>query len=119
MLMIAIPSMQKYEDDLRDQWHSRVNRDEWRRTLRLVRDLVEHDGQDLTSIPGETHLATRAVMDLGQGRHLNQLVASDVAHRARPKGWAWFLDALPDVSGRGMVIVMPALWQARICRPLK
>lgn len=90
--------------------------------LRLVRDLVEHDGQDLTSIPGKTHLvhlATRVVMDLGQGRHLNQLVASDVAHRARSKGWAWFLDALPDVSGRGMVVEMPALWQARICHPLK
>lgn len=27
MLMISIPGMQKYEDDLRDRWHSRVNRD--------------------------------------------------------------------------------------------
>ncbi len=119
ILMFAIPGMQKYEDGLSDQWQSRVHRDEWRRMLRLIRDLVEHDGQDLTSIPGETHLATRAVMDLGQGRHLNQLVASGVAHRARSKGWAWFLDALPKVSGRGIVVVVPALWQARICRLLK
>lgn len=94
MLMVAIPSMQKYEDDLRDQWQSRAHRDEWRRMLHLVRDMVGHDGHDMTSVSGEIHLAARAVMDLGQGRHLNQLVASGVAHRAPPKGWARLLGVL-------------------------
>ncbi|WP_090745244.1 alkaline phosphatase D family protein [Paracoccus tibetensis] len=97
-LMIAVPRMQKYEDDLRDQWQSRAHRDEWRRMLALVRDMVEHDRHDLTSLSGEIHLATRAVMDLGEGRHLNQLVASGIAHRAPPKGWARFLGALASLG---------------------
>lgn len=93
-LMVVIPRMQKYEDDLRDQWQSRAHREEWRRMLRLVRDLARRDGHDITAVSGEIHLATRAVMDLGGGLHLNQLVASGIAHRAPPKGWARFLGAL-------------------------
>jgi hypothetical protein len=30
-LMVVIPRMQKYEDDLRDQWQSRAHREEWNR----------------------------------------------------------------------------------------
>lgn len=93
-LMVLIPRMQKYEDDLRDQWQSRAHRDEWRRMLRLVRDLARQDGHDITAVSGEIHLATRAVMDLGEGLHLNQLVASGIAHRAPPRAWARFLGAL-------------------------
>lgn len=93
-MMVIIPRMQKYEDDLRDQWQSRTHRDEWRRMLRLVRDLARRDGHDITAVSGEIHLATRAVMDLGGGLHLNQLVASGIAHRAPPKAWARFLGAL-------------------------
>jgi hypothetical protein len=93
-IMVLVPRMQKYEDDLRDQWQSRAHRDEWRRMLRLVRDLATRDGHDITTVSGEIHLATRAVMDLGNGLHLNQLVASGIAHRAPPKGWARFLGAL-------------------------
>lgn len=93
-LMVLIPRMQKYEDDLRDQWQSRAHRGEWRRMLRLVRDLARRDGHDITCVSGEIHLATRAVMDLGDGLHLNQLVASGIAHRAPPKAWARFLGAL-------------------------
>lgn len=93
-VMVLIPRMQKYEDDLRDQWQSRAHRDEWRRMLRVVRDLARRDGHDITAVSGEIHLATRAVMDLGDGLHLNQLVASGIAHRAPPKGWARFLGAL-------------------------
>ena len=93
-LMVAIPRMQKYEDDLRDQWQSRTHRDEWRRILRLVRDMARRDGHDVTALSGEIHLATRAEMDLGGGLHLHQLVASGIAHRAPPKGWARFLGAL-------------------------
>ncbi|NKX46466.1 alkaline phosphatase D family protein [Roseicyclus persicicus] len=93
-LMVAIPRMQRYEDDLRDQWQSRAHRDEWRRMLRLVRDLARTDGHDITAVSGEIHLATRAVMDLGQGLVLNQLVASGISHRAPPRAWARVLGAL-------------------------
>ncbi|ORE94199.1 hypothetical protein ATO13_09001 [Stappia sp. 22II-S9-Z10] len=93
-LMVAIPKMQKYEDDLRDQWQSRSHRDEWRRMLRLVRDLAHRDGHDIVALSGEIHLATRATMDLKEGRTLDQLVASGIAHRPPPKGWARFLGAL-------------------------
>ena len=93
-LMVLVPRMQKYEDDLRDQWQSRAHRDEWRRMLRLVADLARRDGHALTALSGEIHLATRAVMDLGGGGQLNQLVASGIAHRAPPRAWARFLGAL-------------------------
>lgn len=93
-LMVVIPRMQKFEDDLRDQWQSRAHRDEWRRMLRLARDMARRDGHDLTSISGEIHLATRAYMDLGEGLRLHQLVASGIAHRAPPKAWARMLGAL-------------------------
>lgn len=66
--------------------------------LRLVRDMAVRDGHDLTAISGEIHLATRAVMELGDGLHLNQLVASGIAHRAPPKGWARMLGALASVG---------------------
>lgn len=97
-LMVVITRMQKYEDDLRDQWQSRAHRDEWRRMLRLVRDLARRDGHDITAVSGEIHLATRAVMDLRDGLHLNQLVASGIAHRAPPKGWAKVLGALASLG---------------------
>ncbi|KUF09198.1 alkaline phosphatase D family protein [Pseudoponticoccus marisrubri] len=93
-LMVAIPSMQKYEDDLRDQWQSRAHRDEWRRMLTLVRDMAQRDGHDITVLSGEIHLATRATMELGGGLQLNQLVASGIAHRAPPRAWARTLGAL-------------------------
>lgn len=97
-LMVLAPKMQKYEDDLRDQWQSRAHRDEWRRMLRLVRDLARRDGHDITALSGEIHLATRATMDLGSGLHLNQLVASGITHRAPPKAWARFLGALSTLG---------------------
>ncbi|SET30247.1 alkaline phosphatase D family protein [Paracoccus homiensis] len=93
-VMVAIPRMQKYEDDLRDQWQSRAHRREWRRMLRLVRDMIRKKGQSVTALSGEIHLATRAVMDLGPDGQLHQLVASGIAHRAPPRGWARFLGAL-------------------------
>jgi len=86
-------------DDLRDQWQSRAHRDEWRRMLRLVGDMARRDGHDITTISGEIHLATRAVMDLGDGLHLDQLVASGIAHRPPPKAWARFLGLLASTGG--------------------
>lgn len=69
VIMVAIPSMQKYADDLRE-------------------------GHDITALSGEIHLATSATMDSGNGLELNQLVASGVAHRAPPEAWARMLGAL-------------------------
>ena len=97
-LMVAVPSMQKYEDDLRDQWQSRAHRAQWQRMLRLVRDLARADGQNLTVISGEIHLATRAAMDLGEGLRIDQLVASGIAHRAPPVAWARILGALAQLG---------------------
>ncbi len=97
-LMRAIPRMQKYEDDLRDQWQSRAHREEWRRILRLVRDMAHSSGRNVTAISGEIHLATRAVMEIGNGLRIDQLVASGIAHRPPPGAWARLLDSLARLS---------------------
>jgi hypothetical protein len=86
--------MQKYEDDLRDQWQSRAHRASWRRMLRMVRDMAAQEGQQVTTLSGEIHLATRGEMPLGRGKLLHQLVASGIAHRAPPKAWARVLGLL-------------------------
>ncbi|WP_339114890.1 alkaline phosphatase D family protein [Thioclava sp. GXIMD2076] len=93
-LMVLTPSMQKYEDDLRDQWQSRAHRAEWQRMLRLARSMVLEDGHRLTVLSGEIHLATRGRIDFAAGRSLQQLVASGIAHRAPPRAWANLLGAL-------------------------
>lgn len=97
-LMVAVPKMQKYEDDLRDQWQSRAHRAEWCDMLRLVRDMALADGHDVAVLSGEIHLATRATMKLRTDRWLHQLVASGIAHRAPPKAWARFLGALAQLG---------------------
>lgn len=97
-LMVAVPKMQKYEDDLRDQWQSRAHRDEWRRILRLVRDMAHADGHDVAVLSGEIHLATRATMDIGGGRRLHQLVSSGIAHQAPLRAWARALGALAQLG---------------------
>lgn len=94
LAMMAVPAMQKYEDDLRDQWQSRAHRAEWRRMLRLVRDMARRSGHDIAALSGEIHLATRAEMALGGGLHLHQLVASGIAHRPPPLAWARVLGLL-------------------------
>ncbi len=93
-VMVALPRMQKYEDDLRDQWQSRSHRAEWQRLLELVRDMAQRDGHDVTALSGEIHLATRATMELDDGLRLHQLVASGIAHRAPTTAWARLLGAL-------------------------
>ncbi len=79
------PGMQKYEDDLRDQWQSRAHRADWRRALRAVLNLRARG--PVTVLSGEIHLATRAEMAAEPGA-IHQLVASGIAHRAPPKGYA-------------------------------
>ncbi|MHA6326431.1 alkaline phosphatase D family protein [Roseivivax sp. CAU 1753] len=88
-VMNALPTMQKYEDDLRDQWQSHAHRAEWKRMLRAVLDM-EEAGSDVTAVSGEIHLATRATLD-GRRGPMHQLVASGISHRAPPKAWAWTL----------------------------
>lgn len=97
-LMILAPRMQEYEDDLRDQWQSRAHREEWRRMLRLVRDMANGPGSDVVALSGEIHLATRAEMKLGGGRVLHQLVSSGIAHRAPPKAAARVLGAIASLG---------------------
>lgn len=83
MLMMVIPKMQKYEDDLRDQWQSRAHRTEWREMLKEMLRLRKSG--PVTVISGEIHLATRAEMGK-DGCRLHQLVASGISHRA-PSDW--------------------------------
>lgn len=98
LLMILIPKMQKYEDDLRDQWQSRAHRDSWAHMLELMQRIAARPDQDVTVLSGEIHLATRAEMKLDQGKVLHQLVASGITHRAPPKAWARVLGALATVG---------------------
>lgn len=96
-LMMVVPRMQKYEDDLRDQWQSHAHRAEWRRMLELMVELGRA-GRDVVAISGEIHLATRASMALDDGRVLHQLVASGIAHRPPPRSWARFLGLLASLG---------------------
>lgn len=98
LIMVLIPSMQKYEDDLRDQWQSRAHRPSWQQMLGLMQRIAGHKGQEVTVLSGEIHLATRGEMPLGDGKTLHQLVASGIAHRAPPKGWAKILGALAHLG---------------------
>ena len=84
-LLMAIPRMQHYEDDLRDQWQSHAHRDEWRRMLSQV--LRMRKTAPVTILSGEIHLATRAEMGPGETL-IHQLVASGISHRAPPRGYA-------------------------------
>ncbi|WP_202814260.1 alkaline phosphatase D family protein [Aureimonas sp. AU4] len=84
-LLDFYPGVNKYEDDLRDQWQSRAHRDEWRRfLLRLARE-NEEDGAPVTVLSGEIHLATRGTMRLRNGATLHQLVASGITHPRPPR----------------------------------
>lgn len=90
-LMMMIPHMQKYEDDLRDQWQSRAHREEWRRMLREVTRMRAQG--PVTVISGEIHLAGRAEMG-GPAGTVHQLVASGITHPAPPGAYASALDLL-------------------------
>ena len=98
LVMVLIPSMQKYEDDLRDQWQSRAHRDSWRHMLTLMRRMAAPSDQAVTVISGEIHLATRAEMKMGADRTLHQLVTAGMAHRPPPQPWARFLGALAGLG---------------------
>lgn len=88
-----LPSMQKYEDDLRDQWQSRAHRDEWCRFLERLLKEHEQGGRPVTVLSGEIHLATRATLACAAGP-LHQLVASGISHPPPPGLYATVLGAL-------------------------
>ena len=92
-LLHITPRMEKYEDDLRDQWQSPAHREEWRRFLRLLIETHTRGDTPVTALSGEIHLATRGTMDTAAGP-LHQLVASGITHRAPPKAYAGALGLL-------------------------
>ncbi|SDY26924.1 alkaline phosphatase D family protein [Citreimonas salinaria] len=98
LLMVIVPKMQKYEDDLRDQWQSRAHRSSWRRMLQLCRRMAAPESAQVTVVSGEIHLATRATMGLDRGKVLHQLVASGVSHPAPPVAWARTLGTLATLG---------------------
>lgn len=89
-----VPHASKYDDDLRDQWQSRVHREEWRRFLQALVDRVRA-GQGVTVVSGEIHLATQGELLVdAEGQVIRQLVASGITHPEPPAVWAWFLGHL-------------------------
>ena len=81
--MKLLPWMQRYEDDLNDQWQSRAHRTEWQRFLRSLVERADA-GQAVTVLSGEIHLATRGEMRTSTGARVQQLVASGIAHPQPP-----------------------------------
>ena len=89
--------MEKYEDDLRDQWQSRSHRKEWRRFLEALARVHRNPSTPVTVVSGEIHLATRGTFDVPPAP-LHQLVASGIAHPAPPLAYARTLGALAKVG---------------------
>ena len=81
----VVPHRSGFEDDLRDQWQSRVHRDEWRRFLEALAGRATGSDGGVTVLSGEIHLATRGEMRLAGGTTVHQLVASGISHPA-PNG---------------------------------
>lgn len=96
-VMHLLPAMQKYEDDLRDQWQSRAHRDEWRTFLKHLLMLHERDDISVTVLSGEIHLATRGTLASLHGP-LHQLVSSGIAHPPPPRSYALALGALASLG---------------------
>jgi len=93
-----LPKVDKYKDDLRDQWQSRSHREEWRRFLRTLEREAVGRRRPVTVLSGEIHLATRGEMTLGDGSVLHQLVASGIAHPAPPAGYSAGLGLLATLG---------------------
>lgn len=86
-LMHLTPRLEKYEDDLRDQWQSRAHREEWKNFLERLAAIHANPATPVTCLSGEIHLATHGTLDVPP-KPLHQLVASGIAHPAPPKGYA-------------------------------
>ena len=92
-LMHLTPWMEKYEDDLRDQWQSRAHRNEWRAFLERLAEVHARAGVSVTVLSGEIHLATRGTLHVPPAP-VHQLVASGIAHPPAPRIYARTLGAL-------------------------
>lgn len=79
-LLDVVPRVQKYEDDLLDQWQSRSHRAEWQRMLLTLQRCEAEGRHPMAVLSGEIHLATRGEMPFKDGSVLHQLVASGIAH---------------------------------------
>lgn len=90
--------LEKYEDDLRDQWQSRTHRAEWRRFLQALVETHTRKATPVTVLSGEIHLATRGTLETATGP-LHQLVASGITHPAPPKAYAGALGLLARFGG--------------------
>lgn len=91
--LALVPSMQKYEDDLRDQWHSRAHREEWRRFLCCLIGMHVARDSRVTVHSGEIHLATRGTTGTAAGP-IHQPTASGIARPPPPRAVARGLGAL-------------------------
>ncbi|MBO9506871.1 MULTISPECIES: alkaline phosphatase D family protein [Thalassospira] len=92
-ILHLMPSAQKYEDDLRDQWQSRWHRKEWCRFLETLEDVANDRNHDITLLSGEIHVATRGTFET-RGKTIHQLVASGISHTAPPVAFARALGLL-------------------------
>ena len=61
-LLDVLPGVQKYEDDMLDQWQSRAHRAEWQRMLEALQLHAIEGRNPVTVLSGEIHLATRGEM---------------------------------------------------------
>lgn len=93
-LLDVFPQIQKYEDDLRDQWQSRSHRAEWQRMLVALERRATEGRNPIAVLSGEIHLATRAEMTFKDGSILHQFVASGIAHPPPPPTYARILGLL-------------------------
>jgi len=84
----VLPGVQKYEDDMLDQWQSRSHRAEWRRMLEALQLRAIEGRIAVTVLSGEIHLATRGEMAFTDGTIMHQLVASGIAHPPPPRLYA-------------------------------
>lgn len=84
------PLADLYQDDLRDQWMSYAHRAEWGRTVDLLLERAA-TGRHVSVVSGEIHLAARATLRASPSdpdaadRHIEQFIASGIAHPPPPR----------------------------------
>ncbi|MFC6282049.1 MULTISPECIES: alkaline phosphatase D family protein [Polaromonas] len=93
-LLDLLPGVQKYEDDMLDQWQSKAHRPEWQRMLETLQRRATEGRNPITVLSGEIHLATRGEMAFTDGTIMHQLVASGIAHLPPPLSYACVLGYL-------------------------
>lgn len=111
-LLDLLPRVQKYEDDMLDQWQSRSHRLEWQRLLEALQRRAVEGRNTVTVLSGEIHLATRGEVSFTDGTVMHQLVASGISHPPPPRLYArllGYLAALGEDPLAGRPIRLKAL----------